>query len=46
MSEDRKWWDLGLNPITGLHPDPHEENRLAAKRYYQPEVNLFIKKTE
>jgi hypothetical protein len=44
--EDRNWWDMGLNPITGLRPDPHEDNSIAYKRYYQPEQNLFKKTQE
>lgn len=46
MSDDRKWWDLGLNTITGLRPDPQEEPKVAAKRYYKPEENFSNKTAE
>jgi len=34
MDELPKWWDMGLNPITGLRPEPQEDRHLTAKRYY------------
>lgn len=37
MDEDRRdWWNLGLNPITGLKAEPQESYFEAEKRYYQP----------
>lgn len=37
MDEERRdWWNLGLNPITGLKAEPQESYFEAEKRYYQP----------
>lgn len=36
MTELPKWWDEGLNLITGLRPEDHETGSEAEKRYYRP----------
>ena len=46
MDELPKWWDMGLNLITGLRPEPQESNSLAEKRYYHQSENFTNKISE
>lgn len=46
MDELPKWWDMGLNLITGLRPELHESGSEAEKRYYKQEENFGNKIAE